>query len=372
MPGRRYLAVWPNAPARLSDNGWTSAPERDKVRHNSRRSGETELWEERSVIYARFVARALIAGAMAALAPAPAVAQAYPTKPVTLIVPWPAGGATDIAMRAIAEGAVKHLGQNIVIDNKPGASGTLGPAVMAANAKPDGYTLAQMPITVMRLPLMQKAAWDAVKDFTYIVHLTGYTFGITTKADNQFKTWADVVAYAKANPGKVTYATPGAGTSLHIGMEQIAAKSGIQLTHVPFKGNAESNAAVLGGHTTLQADGTGWKALVDAGQLRLLAIWTPVRSKNWPNTPTLKELGYPFVFDSPFGIAGPKGMEPAVVQKLHDAFKKALENPAVIATLGKYDMVPRYLDTPAYRKSVEDIIASEKAALEKIGLAKKD
>ena len=275
-------------------------------------------------------------------------------------------------MRTIAEGAAKHLGQNIAIDNKPGASGTLGPAVMAATAKPDGYTIAQMPITVMRLPLMQKAAWDALNDFTYIVHLTGYTFGITSKADGQFKSWNDVVEFAKANPGKVTYATPGAGTSLHIGMEQIAAKSGIQLTQVPFKGNAESNAAVLGGHTTLQADGTGWKALVEAGQLRLLAIWTPERSKNWPDTPTLKELGYPFVFDSPFGIAGPKGMDQAVVQKLHDAFKKGLEDPSVVATLAKYDMVPRYLDTAAYRKSVGEIIVSEKAALEKIGLAKKD
>ena len=319
-----------------------------------------------------YTAAALLSAALAAFAPATALAQAYPTKPVTLIVPWPAGGATDIAMRTIAEGAAKHLGQNIVIDNKPGASGTLGPAVMAATAKPDGYTIAQMPITVMRLPLMQKAAWDAMADFTYIVHLTGYTFGITAKADGPFKSWNDVVEFAKANPAKVTYATPGAGTSLHIGMEQIAAKSGIKLTQVPFKGNAESNAAVLGGHTMLQADGTGWKALVDAGQLRLLAIWTPERSKNWPQTPTLKELGYPFVFDSPFGIAGPKGMDAAIVQKLHDAFKKGIEDQSVIETLAKYDMVPRYLDTGSYRKSVEDIIVSEKAALEKIGLAKKE
>ncbi len=317
-----------------------------------------------------FVALALLA--LALVAPATAFAQAYPTKPVTMVVPWPAGGSTDVVMRAISEAAAKHLGQPIIVDNKPGASGTLGPAVVAANAKPDGYTLAQMPITVMRLPLMQKTAWDALKDFTYIVHLSGYTFGITTKADGQFKTWAEVVAFAKANPGKVTYATPGAGTSLHIGMEQIAAHSGIQLTHVPFKGGAETNAAVLGGHTTLQADSTGWKPLVDGGQLRILALWTGARSKNWPNAPTLKELGYPFVFDSPFGIAGPKGMEPAVVQKVHDAFKKALEEKTVIDMMAKYDMVPRYLDAAAYRKAVEQVIASEKAALEKIGLAKKE
>jgi len=303
---------------------------------------------------------------------APATAWAYPAKPVTMVVPWPAGGSTDIVMRTISEAAAKHLGQPIVIDNKPGASGTLGPAVVAATAKPDGYTLAQIPITVMRLPLMQKVTWDARKDFTYVVHLTGYTFGITAKADGPFKTWADVVASAKENPGKVTYATPGTGTSLHIGMEQIAARAGIQLTHVPFKGGAETNAAVLGGHTSLQADSTGWKPLVEGGQLRLLAIWTGERSKVWPETPTLKELGYPFVFDSPFGIAGPKGMDPEVVKKLHDAFKTALEEPAVIEMMAKYDMVPRYLDTEGYRKAVEEVISSEQAALEKIGLAKKD
>ena len=314
---------------------------------------------------------ALILAGFATLTPAAALAQAYPAKPVSMVVPWPAGGSTDIVMRAICDAAAKHLGQPIVIDNKPGASGTLGPAVVAATAKPDGYTLAQMPITVMRLPLMQKTTWDARKDFTYVVHLTGYTFGITAKADGPFKSWPDVVAFAKANPGKVTYATPGAGTSLHIGMEQIAAMAGIQLTHVPFKGGAETNAAVLGGHTSLQADSTGWKPLVDAGQLRLLAIWTGERSKNWPETPTLKELGYPFVFDSPFGIAGPKGMDPEVVQKLHDAFKKALAEQSVIDMMAKYDMVPRYLDSAGYRQAVEDVINSERAALEKIGLANK-
>ena len=153
---------------------------------------------------------------------AAAGAQEYPTKPITLIVPWPAGGSTDISMRAIADSASKMLGQPIAIDNKAGGGGTVGPATMAAAAKPDGYTIAQIPITVFRLPLMQEVSWDPAKDFTYIVHLTGYTFGVTTSAESPFKTWQDVIDFAKQNPGKVTYATPGTGTSLHIGMEQIA------------------------------------------------------------------------------------------------------------------------------------------------------
>ena len=315
--------------------------------------------------------RVLLAVAMAAFATV-AQAQQFPNRPVTLIIPWPAGGGTDIGMRALAAATEKHLGQSIVIENKPGASGTIGPANMAANAKPDGYTISHIPITVFRFPFMQKTPYDPLQDFTYIIHLSGFMFGVGVRADSPFKTFNDMIEFARANPGKLTYGTPGAGTSLHIGMEQIAAHSGIQLTHVPFKGGAETNAAVLGGHTTLQADSTGWKPLVDAGQLRLLAIWTGERSKNWPDAPTLKELGYPFVFDSPFGIAGPKGMDPAVVQKLHDAFKKAIEDPAVIGMMAKYDMVPRYIDTVGYRKAVEEFIATEKVALEKIGLAKKE
>ncbi|WP_407520859.1 Bug family tripartite tricarboxylate transporter substrate binding protein [Methylobacterium oryzisoli] len=315
------------------------------------------------------IARSLLAAAVIGLA-APAGAQDYPVKPITLIVPWPAGGSTDISMRAIADAASKHIGQPIVVDNKAGGSGTVGPATMAATAKPDGYTIAQIPITVFRLPLMQKTTWDAQKDFTYVVHLTGYTFGVTSNANSPFKTWADVVSFAKQNPGKVTYATPGAGTSLHVGMEQVATRAGIKLTHVPFKGGAETNAAVLGGHTTLQADSSGWKPLVEAGKLNLLMIWTAQRSKNYPDTPTLQELGYPLVLDSPFGIAGPKGMDPKIVAKLHDAFKKAIDDPAVQETLAKYDMVVNYKSTDDYRKHVTETIEAERKIITDLGLAR--
>ena len=168
----------------------------------------------------------IVVAAIGVLMSAGAGAQDYPTKPITLIVPWPAGGSTDIAMRAIADSASKFIGQPIAVDNKAGGGGTVGPATMAAAAKPDGYTIAQLPITVFRLPLMQDVSWDPAKDFSYIVHLTGYTFGVTTSAESPFKTWKDVVDFAKQNPGKVTYATPGTGTSLHIGMEQIASMAG--------------------------------------------------------------------------------------------------------------------------------------------------
>jgi tripartite-type tricarboxylate transporter receptor subunit TctC len=300
-----------------------------------------------------------------------ALAQNFPTKPVTLIVPWPAGGSTDTTLRAIAEVAGKHLGQSIVVENKSGGAGSVGPATMAASAKPDGYTVAQIPISVFRMPLMQQTSWDAEKDFTYIVHLTGYTFGVVTSADGPFKTWKDVVEFAKANPGKVTYASPGAGTSLHTGMEQIAAREGIKMTQVPFKGGAEMNAAVLGKHTTLSIDSTGWRPLVDAGKLRLLMLWTADRSPNYPDVPTLKELGHPFVFDSPWGIAGPKGIDPKIVKILHDAFKKAMDDPSVKETLAKFDMVPNYKNTDDYNAFVREFIASERKVIDSLGLGKK-
>lgn len=296
----------------------------------------------------------------------------FPTRPVTLIVPWAAGGSADVVLRAMADVAGKALGQPVIVDNKAGAAGTLGPATMAATAKPDGYTISQIAVTVHRYPLMQKTTWDSLRDFSYIIHVSGFTFGITARADGPFKDWRDVVAFAKANPGKVSYGTPGVGTSQHLGMEQIAAHEGIQLTHVPFKGTAESSAAIAGGHVTLQADSSGWKPLVDGGIVRLLAIWTESRSRNWPATPTLKELGLPFVFDSPMGLAGPKGIDPAIIKKLHDAFKTALDDPGVIALLAKYDMAPHYMDSAAYARFVGQYIASERKVVEKLGLLRKD
>jgi tripartite-type tricarboxylate transporter receptor subunit TctC len=300
-----------------------------------------------------------------------ASAQDYPSKPITLIIPWPAGGPTDITMRAMAEAAAKHLGQPIVVENKAGGSGTVGPATMAAAAKPDGYTIAQMPITVYRLPLMQKTTWKA-DDFSYIIHLTGYVFAMFANADTPFKKWDDVIEYAKKNPGKVTYGSTGSGGSLHLGTEMIAEKAGIKLVHVPFKGAAEVNAAVAGGHVMLGSSGTSIKPLVDAGKARFLNVWTAKRVSFLPEIPTLQDLGYPYVIDSPWGLAGPKGMDPKVVARLHDAFKKALEEKSVIDTLARFDMVPNYKGTADYTTAVKEQIKLEEALLDRLGLLKKD
>ena len=255
-------------------------------------------------------------------------AQDFPTRPVILVVPWPAGGTTDVGMRALASATEKYLNQKVVIENRPGAGGVLGPQQVAQNSTPDGYTLVQIPITVFRYPFMHKTTLNPATDFTYIIGITGYTFGVVVRNDAPWKTFQEFLAYAKANPGKINYGTPGAGTSLHITMEQIARQQGIKWTHVPFKGTPETTGALLGGRIDAVADASGWAPLVNSGQLRLLVIWNAARSKNYPDVPTLRETGVDLVSNSPFGIAGPKGMDPKTVQILHDAFKKAAEDPS--------------------------------------------
>ncbi len=310
-----------------------------------------------------------VAAITAAAVPLPVMAQdKFPSKPITLIVPWPAGGPTDVVLRAMAEVAGRKLGQSVVVDNKAGATGTLGPATMAGTAKPDGYTICQMAISTVRLPQMQKMSYDAVRDFTYIIHLTGYVFGCTVKGDSPYKSWKDVLDFAKANPGKLNYASTGAGSSLHIGMEQLAAHSGVKFNHVPFKGEAEAFAALMGGHVDVMAAGTGRSDLISTGLIRIINIWADQRSKRIPDVPTLKELGYPFVFDSPWGIAGPKGMDPAVVAALHDAFKAGLDDAGVQGVMEKFEMTPNYLGSAEYTKHVPKLIDQERAYLDRIGL----
>jgi tripartite-type tricarboxylate transporter receptor subunit TctC len=274
-------------------------------------------------------------------------------------------------IRALAVSASRNMGDaTIIVDNKPGAGGTLG-ANELVNAKPDGYTLSQLPFGVFRFPHMQKTAYDPLKDFTWIVCLTGYTFGLVVPADSPFKSIKDLVDYAKKNPGTVTYGSTGTGTSPHLAVEEFAATAGIQLQHVPFKGNADNMQAVLGGHVMAATDATGWGPHVDAGKLRLLATYGSQRTKRWPNVPTLEELGYKTVSDSPFGVCGPKGMDPVVVKTLHDAFRKTLEDPLVLATFEKYDQTVIYKDTATYTQYARQTFAAEKATIERLGLAGK-
>ena len=307
-----------------------------------------------------------VAGLLLALA---AHAQQFPAKPVTLIVPWPAGGSTDIYFRKLGEVTAKHLGQNLVIENRPGGSGNNGPTTMAKTAQPDGYTISQLTISAFRAPHMQKVDWNPVTDFTYIIGLAGYTFGVVVKADSPFKSFRDVLEYAKANPGKLSYATPGTGTSLHLAMEEVAAKAGVQFLHIPFKGYADGAIALMGGHVMMQVDSTGWAKQVDTGAQRLLATLGDKRTR-W-GAPTVKELGVDTVHSSPFGLVGPKGMQPQVVKTLHDAFKRSLEDPEYLKILAQLDQPAWYQSSEDYARWAAETFKAERSTIERVGLLAK-
>ncbi|WCM89209.1 tripartite tricarboxylate transporter substrate binding protein [Acidovorax sp. NCPPB 3576] len=309
-------------------------------------------------------------GAAALAAPALTVrAQSFPARPIKLVIAFPAGGPTDITMRVLADSAGKVLGQPVIVDNKPGAGGTL-PAQLLQSSAADGYTVAQIPLGVFRMPYTTKINWDPVKDITYVLNVTGYAFGVVVPADSPFKTWADFVAYAKANPGKLSYGSTGTLTSPHLTMELAAQQLGLQLLHVPYKGSADLMQSILGGQIMAAADSTGFAPQVEAGKLRVLNTWGAERLAKFPDAPTLKELGIDVVQNSPFGIGAPKGTPPDVVKRLHDAFKQAMEQEAYRTALARYDMVPIYMDSASYRQFAQDTFTREKALVEKLGLGK--
>ncbi len=312
--------------------------------------------------------RTLLAFAISAasLAMPSVAADPFPSRAITLIVPWPAGGPTDTYLRKLAEITSRHLGQPMIIENKPGAGGMLGPAAMARSAAPDGYTLSQLTVSAFRQVHMQKVDWDPVRDFTYVIGVSGYTFGVAVKADSPFRDFNDLVAYAKANPGRMSYGSTGTGTSPHLLMEELAGKAGVQFLHVPFKGNADSTQALMGGHVMAQSDASGWGKFVDQGTFRLLVTFGEQRAR-W-GAPTAKELGYDIVSYSPFGIVGPRGMDPKVVRVLHDAFRKALDDPEHHRVLQQLDQVSWYRSSEDYTRWAAETVVSERALIERLGL----
>ena len=293
----------------------------------------------------------------------------FPSRPIKLVIAFPAGGPTDITMRSLADSAGKILKQPVIIENKPGAGGTL-PAQQLQTSQADGYTLAQIPLGVFRLPYTTKINWDPVKDIAYVINVTGYAFGMVVPIDSPLKSWTHFVGWAKANPGRLTYGSTGTLTSPHLTTELIAQQLGIQLQHVPYKGSADLAVAIVGGHIMAAADSTGFAPLVEAGKLRVLNTWGEKRLAKFPDAPTLKELGLNIVQNSPFGIGAPRGTPPAVVKRLHDAFKSAMEEASYVQALSRYDMVPMYMSSAGYSKFAQETFAKEKALVEKLGLAK--
>jgi len=315
------------------------------------------------------VALAGIAAGGTALA-RPALAQRqFPSRPIRLIVPWLPSAAADIQLRSLAEIASRHLGQPVVIENRAGASGILGAQQVAKETRADGYLLTQMHNTAFRMPLMMpNAPYDVLNDFSWVIRLVGYSFGVVVRPDSPWKTWQDFVEHVKANPGKVNFGTAGVGTTQHVTMEQIAKAAGLQWTHVPFRGGGDDVQALLGGNLDAVASSSLWAEMVKNGQLRLLVCFGEERMKRFPQVPTLRECGINIAQTSPYGLVGPKGMDPEIVRILHDAFRLALHDPAHQALIERMDMPLAYLNSADYAATVPATLEEQRSIVRDFNL----
>ena len=278
----------------------------------------------------------------------------YPTRPINFIIPFSPGGSSDLAVRLLAKEAEKYLGQPIVVMNKAGGGGTVGTAAIAS-AKPDGYTIGQCPggAPLFTLPYLEKIPYNPLKDLKFIMEFVDLTFGVIVKADSPFKTLKDLIAYARQNPGKVTYGTNAPNSISNIVLEQVAKKEKVHFTHIPFKSSPEYQTAVLGGHVTFCAGDFNY-SMIEANQTRVLAILSEKRSPDYPDTPTLKDLGYDTPCPVFLGLIGPKALPDEIAKKVEEAFATALKEPAVVKGIRELRL------TILYRSSKEfnDYVAS--------------
>jgi tripartite-type tricarboxylate transporter receptor subunit TctC len=316
-----------------------------------------------------FVGFLLIPSLIAAFA-GPAVAAEFPNKSINLIIPYPPGGSIDLPTRALANATGKLLGQPIICENKAGGGGTVGPSIVISKP-PDGYTLGIITSSPTIAYLMGKLNFNPIEDVTHIMRWGGNPFGLAVRSDSQWKTIHDLLQYAKQNPKKVTYGSPGVGTPPNLAMEELGLAAGIEWTHMPYKGVAENNAALLGGHIDVISDSSGWALLVDAGKFRLLATWGPQRLPRYPQIPSVKETGYNVTSAGIVAVMGPKGIPRPIVQRLHDAFHRSMDDPEFQAVMTKFDMANLYLSPEDYEKFMRQDYEKIGRLVKTLGLDKK-
>jgi tripartite-type tricarboxylate transporter receptor subunit TctC len=315
--------------------------------------------------------RAVMVAPLAAALPLPGLGQdagGFPDRPIRLLIPWPPGASADAFLRAVADQAGRRLGQPVVPENRPGASGSLGAAALK-DQRPDGYLLAQIHTGVYRAALAaERPTYDPLTDFTYIIQLSGSVHGIVVRADAPWRTFRELLDHARANPGEVTYGTLGATSVQHMAMLEIMQRTGVEMTHVPYRGGGELYTGLLGRQVDVVADASGWAPMVADGQFRLLVVWGARRMGRFPEAPTLREAGVDMVVNSPYGLGGPRGMDPAVVRRLHDAFREALYDPATQAVMAKFDMPTLYLDSAGFDAAARRQVEIERENLRRAGM----
>jgi len=265
---------------------------------------------------------------------APLPAQDYPSKPIELVVPFVAGGTTDTAARMIGQRFTEKWGQPVIINNRPGGGSSIGTAIVA-KAAPDGYTLLVSTFAFAVTPAIQKVPYDPLKDFAPLTEISSIPLMLVVHPSLPVTTLQDFIAWSKAQPAGVDYASSGAGTSTHLAAEMFKGMTGAKLVHVPFKGNAEVMNALLGGHVKVHF-GLAASSLqhVRAGKLRALAVTTEKRLPYLPDVPTVAEAGYPgYEITSWQGAFAPAGTPKAIVAKLSGEMIALLHEPAVRARI---------------------------------------
>ena len=269
-------------------------------------------------------------------------AQSYPTRPVRIVIPWPAGGITDVIGRAVSLHLSEALGQPMIIDNRPGAAGTLGAAI-AAKAAPDGHTLLMHDVAshCIAASLYHKLSYDTLKDFEPIAMVAGSPMVLIANPALNVKTVSQLIGIAKSRPKQINYASSGAGSITHLGMVRLERMGGIELTHVPFKGSIPAAASVISGETSISLS-TLPASLphAKAGRLVLLAVSFPKRSSQIPDVPTIAETlnGYDLGLYS--GLWAPRGTPRTIVKRLHADTMASLEQPKVKEILAAVSAIP--------------------------------
>jgi tripartite-type tricarboxylate transporter receptor subunit TctC len=313
--------------------------------------------------------RRFLLGALAAvglLTPVAAGA-AWPEKTIRIIVPWGAGGTSDLSMRKLAEITARSLGQTIVVENKPGASGTIGMAEMA-KAPADGYTLALATgATVFIAPNLRPTPFDPAKDITPIMNYSGSYHGIVVPADSPWKSVDDLLAEAKAKPGVLTYATSGTYDGAHFGMLVVSRLKDVKLVHVPFTGGATAMAAVLGRHVSFAVQ-AGFSEQVKAGKLRLIGLLDGDRMADFPEAPTLREIGIDWEYPSIMGVVGPARLPPAVRSRIETALLEAARAKEFQDYMQSIQMPMRLADSKEFEAVIQREFARYGRAAEEYGI----
>ena len=286
--------------------------------------------------------RALLAAVLLLVAAA-AAADTYPSRPIKIIVPTPAGGPVDVMARLLATALPAQLGQNVIVENKPGAGNTIG-SKLAASADPDGYTLMVSAASglIMSPMIIKNAGYDA-QSFAPVALIAETPQVLVINPKLPYKSVAELVAYAKANPGKLNYSTGGIGTLPHLNAELFKKESGTNIVHVPYKGGGPSLVGVVAGEVQLTFDTLATSLqLIRSGKLRALAVVAPRRAPELPDVPAMPEVGYPAVSSGAWtALLAPKGTPPAIVAKLNAAANAALEAGPMKSALAKIGAQPR-------------------------------